>query len=305
MNAIQEPNNKFDFQKLVLSPPMSVSSGNHFIKYSCNESPLYIQTPKCKNKQGTVKAGKKMFCDLMFSIENEDFTHWLENLENYSQQYIFEKREKWFETSLEKHDIENSFTSPIRLIKSGKFYILRVNIPMILGKSSLKIYNESEELMEFEDIKEDSHIISILEFQGIKCSPRGFQIEIEMKQLLVLNPVDIFQKCILLNSNSNKNDGVFGERGQIAKLSTTNFEDNQRSSEKFGQGSFGTQQLTQKGATHPDEFASEDKLKILENIHIEEYTTASSSDRLREPLMDDASFDQRAKLSTTNFKDDQ
>jgi hypothetical protein len=57
--------------------------------------------------------------------------------------------------------------------------------------------------------------------------------------------------------------------GQRAKLSTTNFEDHQRSSEKFGQGSFGTQQLTQKGASHPDEFG------------------------------------QRAKLSTTNFEDDQ
>lgn len=201
MDAIQEPTNDFNFQKLVLSPPLSISSGNHFIKYYYNESPLYIQTPKCNIKQGIMKAGKKMFCDLVFSIENENFTHWLENLENYSQTYIFEKREKWFETSLEQHDIENSFSSPIKLIKSGKCFTLRANIPTILGKHSLKIYNESEQLLELEDLKEDSSIVSVLEIQGIKCSTRGFQIDIEIKQLLVLNPVDIFQKCVLLHGN--------------------------------------------------------------------------------------------------------
>jgi hypothetical protein len=201
MDAIQEPNHDFNFQKLLLSPPLSISSGNHFIKYYYNESPLYIQPPKCNIKQGITKIGKKMFCDLVFSIENEGFTHWLENLENYSQNYIFEKREKWFETSLEKHDIENSFSSPIKLIKSGKCFTLRANIPTILGKHSLKIYNESEQLLELEDLKENSSIVSVLEIQGIKCSTRGFQIDIEIKQLLVLNPVDIFQKCVLLHSN--------------------------------------------------------------------------------------------------------
>jgi len=204
MEAIQEPNSQFNFEQLTLSPPVSVSSGNHFIKYSYNGNPLYVQTPKCKMKQGIVKAGKKMYCDLMFSIENEELTQWLENLENNSQKYIYEKREKWFETTLEKHDIENSFTSLVKLIKSGKCYTLRSNVPMILGKPSLKIYNESEELLTLEDLKDDTQVISILEVQGIKCSPRGFQIEIEIKQLLVLNPPDIFQKCILISGNKSK-----------------------------------------------------------------------------------------------------
>jgi hypothetical protein len=140
----------------------------------------------------------------MFSIENEDLTQWLENLENTSQKYIYEKREKWFETTLEKHDIENSFTSLVKLIKSGRYYTLRSNIPMILGKPSLKIYDESENLLALEDLKEDMPVISILEIQGIKCSPRGFQIEIEIKQLLVLNPPDIFQKCILIPNAAHK-----------------------------------------------------------------------------------------------------
>jgi hypothetical protein len=222
MDAIQEPNSKFDFEQLVLSPPVSASSGNHFIKYSYHGNPLYIQTPKCKIKQGVVKAGKKMYCDLMFSIENEELTQWLENLETNSQKYIYEKREKWFETTLEKHDIENSFTSLVKLIKSGKCYTLRSNIPMILGKPTLKIYNESEELLTLEDLKDDMSVISILEIQGVKCSPRGFQIEIEIKQLLILNPPDIFQKCILIPKDTHRSGEPMTKVAQQLNNDTAN-----------------------------------------------------------------------------------
>jgi hypothetical protein len=202
MDAIQEPNKEFVFSKLILSPPVAISSGNHFIKFSSNGNPLYTQLPKCSIKYGVMKTGKRMFCDLIFSIDNEELTQWLENLENHCQGCIYEKREHWFETALEKHDIENSFFSPIKLIKSGKYFTLRANIPMILGKPSLKIYDESEQLLDLEDLKEDLTAISILEFKGIKCSPRGFQIEIEIKQLLVLKPEDIFQKCVLFTKSS-------------------------------------------------------------------------------------------------------
>jgi hypothetical protein len=37
----------------------------------------------------------------------------------------------------------------------------------------------------------------ILEIQGIKCSSKSFQIEIELKQMMVLQPSDIFEKCLI------------------------------------------------------------------------------------------------------------
>jgi hypothetical protein len=40
-------------------------------------------------------------------------------------------------------------------------------------------------------------VIGILEIQGIKCSAKSFQIDIELKQMMVLNPVDLFEKCIV------------------------------------------------------------------------------------------------------------
>ena len=197
MNGIHDPNDKFEFNKLLLTSPTVVSGGNHFIKYSMNDMPLYIQPPKCKVKQGIIKTGKRAYCDLMFTNENENFIRWLENLENYSQKQIYNNREKWLETELDQHDIENSFTSPLKIYKSGKYYIVRTNIPTALGKTNFKVYDENENIIDIETIKENENVATILEIQGIKCSARSFQIEIEMKQLLVLNKVDLFEKCIL------------------------------------------------------------------------------------------------------------
>jgi hypothetical protein len=218
MNGIHDPNDKFEFDKLILTSPMVVSGGNHFIKYSMNEMPLYIQPPKCKVKQGIVKTGKRAYCDLMFTNENENFIRWLENLENYSQKQIYNNREKWFETTLDEHDIENSFTSPLKIYKSGKYYIVRTNIPTALGKTNFKVYDENENIIDIETIKENENVATILEIQGIKCSARSFQIEIEMKQLLVLNKVDLFEKCIL----TKKSDKESLERTEAKKLIENN-----------------------------------------------------------------------------------
>ena len=201
MEHIYEPNNSFPFDKLTLAPPTVISGGNYFIKYLVDGASMYIQPPKCQTKQGVSKAGKKYYCDLMFNNENEQFIRWMEDLENYTCKYIFENREKWFETEMELHDIENYFTSPLKLYKSGKFYIARTSAPIRLGKLSLKIYDENECDVDIESIKENTNIITILEVQGIKCSARSFQIELELKQMMVVKPSNLFEKCIIKSQN--------------------------------------------------------------------------------------------------------
>ena len=166
------------------------------MRFSLNDAPLYIQTPKCKTKQVIAKtSGKRAFLDLVFTIENEEFIQWVENLETHCQKFIFQKRDRWFDSTLEESDIENLFTSILKSVKMGKFYILRATLP--IATSTLKVYDENENLMNLEDLKEDTNLICILEFQGIKCSARGFQPEIEVKQVLVLKPANLFDRCIL------------------------------------------------------------------------------------------------------------
>jgi hypothetical protein len=159
---------------------------------------LYIQTTKSLTKQGFVKSGKKYYCDLMFDNNSEILINWFENLETTCQNLIFEKSEAWFQNSLDKNDVESAFNSVIRIYKSGKYYLLRTNVKNnINNEPSIKIYNENELPLTINDVTSETNLISILEIQGIKFTSRNFQIEIELKQSMVIDSEPIFDECLI------------------------------------------------------------------------------------------------------------
>ena len=206
MDNIIEPNNNFDFSKLSLAHPVGIQGGAYFTKILYNNKPLYIQTTKSLTRQGFVKSGKKYYCDLMFDNNSETLIHWFENLEETCQKLIFDKSEAWFQNSLDKNDVESAFNSVIRIYKSGKYYLVRTNIKIgSNNEPSVKIYSENEIPLSIDDVKDNTNIISILEIQGIKFTSRNFQIDIELRQTMVLDNEPIFDNCLIKTNNSNKN----------------------------------------------------------------------------------------------------
>lgn len=209
MENIYNTNDKFDhfdFSKMEMTKPTPMVGGNHFIRFLVNDGQhLYVQPPTCISKQGIVKVGKRYYCDLMFTNEHEHFIRWLENLETYCHTYIYNNREKWFDNEMELHDIENYFTSPIKLYKSGTYYAVRSNIQTILDKPKLKTYNEDGIEIDSNIINNNTQLMTILEIQGIRCSPRSFQIDIEIKQIMTLKPNNMFDNCLLKPANVSDN----------------------------------------------------------------------------------------------------
>ena len=202
MPKIYSLKDPFDLGQLRLANPVS-KNGSHFIKSLAGEDPLYFLAPKCFVKQGFVSHGKKIFCDFVFSTEDSEFLAWMENLEEIVRSSIYTNREKWFETPLDEHDIESSLASPYKSYKSGKYFIVRANVPTALGKINIKIYDEQERETESENIKENTNVMVVLEFQGIRCSVRSFQFEIALKQMLVVEPDKLFETCIIPKSASH------------------------------------------------------------------------------------------------------
>lgn len=201
MNQIYEANDSFPLDKIILTTPVVISNGTFFIKYLLNNEPFYIQPPKCTTRQGLIKGGKKMYCDLMFTNENNSFIKWIEDLECYSHNYIFKNREAWFESQLNLEDIVDSFLSALKIYRSGKFYILRTIVPSHLGKCLLRLYDEQELSVDYDKLVDSTTVIPILEFQGIRCSTKNFQIDIEIKQMMILKPMKLFEKCVIRNNN--------------------------------------------------------------------------------------------------------
>ena len=192
MNNIIEPDISFEFSRLHLGHPTELPGKSYFTKLFYVNKPLYIQTPKCLTKQGFLLNGKKNYCDLMFDSNDSLFIQWFESLENKCQELLFEKREEWFQNTLEKGDIETSFTSPIKIFKSGKYYLIRVNL-----KPSIKIYNEIDEIISLEKFPVESNIVSILEIKGIKFTSRNFQFEFELKQSMIVSPDPFLDTCFI------------------------------------------------------------------------------------------------------------
>ena len=208
MSEIHDTDKSFDFNKLVLTKPSLIGGGNYFIRFLVNNNHLYVQPPKCITRQGFIKTGKRYYIDLMFTNENEEFINWMENLENHCHQYIYKNRANWFDSEMELHDIENYFTSPLKLFKSGKFYIVRVNVTNALGKPNLKIYDENENDVNLESINDKTNVISILEIQGIRCSASSFQIDIELKQMMVIKPNNLFERALIKTKNTRPVESV-------------------------------------------------------------------------------------------------
>jgi hypothetical protein len=229
MNNIIEPDDTFDFSKLSLAHPSGVQGGAYFTKIEYNNKPLYVQTIKSLTKQGFIKNGKKYYCDLMFDKNAESLIRWFENLEEKCQKLIYEKRESWFQNNLEETDIETAFNSLIRVYKSGKYYLVRTNIRTTRNdEPAVKLYNENEIALSIHDVTPDTHIISILEIQGIKFSSRNFQIEIELKQVMVLDNEPLFDNCLiksLKNGNGNTVNGYTVDGNTLDKDNKTTIQD--------------------------------------------------------------------------------
>ena len=267
MDNIIEPNETFDFTKLSLAHPSGIQGGAYFTKVEYNKKPLYIQTCKSQTRQGFVKTGKKYYCDLMFDKNSEGLINWFENLEERCQKLIFERRDTWFQNSLEENDIESAFNSTIRVYKSGKYYLVRTNIKNNHNNTpSIKIYNEKETPMTMEEINNETNIISILEIQGIKFTSRNFQIEIELKQIMVLDNEPLFDNCLIKTSKKIHVKPLEEDpKTDELKIENIKLDDNKIDDNKIDENNLDENNLDENNL---EEFTQEDILDELEPIDI-------------------------------------
>ena len=203
---VYHPNDSFHFDNLQLTPPQHITGGSYMTRYSYYNSkqPLYIQTPKTMSKQGIVISGKKAHIDLLVSSSDADteFVEWIANLEKRSIELLYEKRHLWFTQELDYTDIENSMASPIRSFRNGNF-LLRVtlepsrHITAHTEPFACKVFDERKSVVSPDYIKAEQNIISIIEFQGIKFTSRSFQIELILRQVLVIPDIPLFETCVI------------------------------------------------------------------------------------------------------------
>lgn len=198
MEHIVQPDESFDFDKLTLLHPIGVQGGAYFTRLVFGGKPLYIQTTQSKSRQGFVKTGKKYHCDLMFDQNAESIINWIERLEERCQVLLLAKNNDWFQNSLDKNELESAFNTTLRVFKSGRYYLMRTNVKNNTDNLPvLKLYDERLGPVMLDDVSSENNIISIVEILGIKFTSRNFQIELELKQMMVMDKEPLFDNCLI------------------------------------------------------------------------------------------------------------
>ena len=195
------PDSNFPFQELLWNKPVSIlGEPNHFVikSYLGNKStPVYFQTPICQLKDGSfTKVGKNTYIDFVFSNDNNlEFLEWMKSLEDICQKQLNLHQNEWFESKFTEEDINNLFISPFKNTRS-KTVSVRTNLPI---SQTIKIFNEDKHEIEYTDpFHTEEKVIAIIELVGIKCSPRNFHIDFEVKQMMLLKPEKpIFSSCLI------------------------------------------------------------------------------------------------------------
>lgn len=197
-----------NLSNITLSMPSSVQGGSYFTKIYYAKHPLYMQTPKCVSKQGINTVGKKTYIELVISNEKDgEFISFLENLEKTCIDIIFEKRHIWFTDELEKTDIETAFASIMKSYKNGTSHLLKLNINNtsnhakhgigIGGLQTCFVFDENNNSLKFDDVKPETQLITIIEFEGIKFTSKSFQFEMNVRQMLIIDEKPIFNSCLI------------------------------------------------------------------------------------------------------------
>ena len=218
MDNIVSPSETFDFSQITLDNPAPLQGGSFFtkLKFGSKGLPLYVQFPKCLSKNGVVKnsTSKRAYIDLQFNFFEKDVLTWMENLENRCRELIYEKRELWFQTELMEDDIENMFISPMKPYKSGKFLIIRSNLPVSkhIKQQGCLVYDENERPMDYDSIKDNVQFIPLVHVEGVKFSSKSFQIDINIRQVMILSLEDTIKKdCLIkntINSDNSKDNNL-------------------------------------------------------------------------------------------------
>ena len=207
MSVINSIDN-FDFSSLTLGNTQSMQGGGYFTRLLFNDDSFILQTPKCYTKKGMCKTGKKIYCDLKYSVleKNESkFIDWIEKIEEKTQDLIFENRNEWFLEAPTREDLEYMWNSCIRSYKSD-FRLVRtfVQKPRQLHKGpTITIYDENEDIKSLDDITENSRMITIIEILGVKWTSQSAQLDVCLRQAMLLEDKPLFTQCLITNSFKN------------------------------------------------------------------------------------------------------
>lgn len=209
-------NNKSKLDNIDLGKPYNISHDTFFSKILNNKEEFYLQTPKCTIKNGIIKNSKKKYLDLVFTVENNgDFIEFFENLQSYLEDKIYENKDVWFQSDIDKDDIHYFFQNPMKKYKKHQMIIRTFIKNELLGSDNLVIFRKNGDKVDetiLDDKDKNYTFIFLLELTGVRFTSTNFHLDIYVKQSVIIDDDPLENKCFIQlketmeNSNNLEND---------------------------------------------------------------------------------------------------
>ena len=80
----------FPFEDLSLANPQGLQGGAYISKLKLLGKDIILQTPRCTTKNGIIKTDKKIYCDLMFDVDDYEARDFFKAIEERIKTLIFD-----------------------------------------------------------------------------------------------------------------------------------------------------------------------------------------------------------------------
>lgn len=213
MERIGYPNNYYNFDEIDLGSPQAMQGGGaYFANIMQGKEPAVVQFPRCTTKSGIVSTKRSTYIDLMYDRDAQpELVAWSEKLVNKVTKLIDEKKALWFSNDLTSEDIHNMFNSIHRDYRSETKILIRASIDTQRGSNDLKckFYDESEKIVLDRAVVDDKilrGIIPLITIDGVKFTTRSIEIELKVKQMMLMDEEGSTSPACLIKKATNRID---------------------------------------------------------------------------------------------------
>ena len=158
---------EFDFNELEFLVPEKTRGGSYISRPKYQGRDLYIQTPRliCSS---LIKTDSRAAVDLEFDKSHGLFYEFITSIDDFSIIQIQKQSKKWFKRDFPLDVVEEFYKTPVKMGRKNKPPSLKIKLPMSKGEVSLDIFDNKNNILNFDKIKARSKLLTVLKFNGLK-----------------------------------------------------------------------------------------------------------------------------------------
>lgn len=183
--------------KLTLNNPGRLQGGSYFSKISINNNPLYLKIENHYTDSGIQHTEKKSYLDIVFDNDSLEYIKWFYNLEELIKHEIRKNNKEWFSTNINDSDIDYFYNSCLK--NTQTCVLMRTHIQYKNNQLCCSVFDENKTITSLDSIKNQC-LSTIIHIKGVRMTNTSFQLELENKQILIIEKDSAFNTCLLERS---------------------------------------------------------------------------------------------------------